>query len=237
MIDLTIDGAPVRVDEGSSLKQAIAAAGKQTPTLCWHPLFPTGANCRACVVELSGSRVLVPSCSRKAEPGMAVQTDSLRVRRARRLVLELLLGAHNLAAAPELNAYAEYYGAEAQRFAAPRLEHAAPPQNAAPRLEHAGGPLQDNPFFQRDYDRCILCRRCTEACGVGVQFTFAIAVTGRGAEAGIGTGGSGKLPDSPCVFCGNCVGACPTGALLPLSALDASPPALRWSPQEGAVHR
>ncbi len=232
-ITLTIDGATVTVPAGATLREAALAAGIHTPTVCWHPHFPTGSNCRACVVELQGARTLVPSCSRPAEPGMVVDTDSERVRRSRRLVFELLLSQADLTLAPEIQAYADYYGADPGRFSLVAAPPAGPPPEAAPPAE------PDNPFFVRDYSKCILCRRCTAVCGSGVQYTFAISVVGRGAHATVGTGGTGLLPDSPCVFCGNCVGVCPTGALLPLPNHTAgqagqwAPPALRWTPQTG----
>ena len=249
-ITLTVDGAPVTVAAGASLKDAALARGVHVPTLCWHPLFATGSNCRVCVVELQGSRTLVPSCTRLAEPGMVVSTDSERVRRARKLIFELLLSQVDLSAAASVQAMAAYYGADPQRFAltaSERLgggyggrvaaeEASHPPQVAVP-------PVADNPFFVRDYARCILCQRCTEACGEGVQFTFAISVVGRGSGASIGTGGTGELPDSPCVFCGNCVGACPTGALQPVPNFAAAragewaPVAVEWSPEKGVSPR
>lgn len=248
-IKLTVDGAEVQVPAGATLREAALAQGTHTPTLCWHPGFPTGSNCRACVVELQGSRTLVPSCSRLAEPGMVVLTDSERVRRSRRLVFELLLSQVDLSAAPEAQAYAAHYGADPGRFeltAGRRLgggfggfmaeaAHKGPQQQVPA--------VQDNPFFVRDYAKCILCQRCTEACGEGVQHTFAISVVGRGAGSAIGAGGTGLLPDSPCVFCGNCVGACPTGALLPnpnFAAAEAgewAPVALDWAPETGVKAR
>lgn len=234
-VQVHIDGRAVTVPAGATLREAALAAGVHVPTLCYHPHARTGANCRVCVVEVTGNRTLVPSCSREAEAGMEVWTDSDRVRRARRVVLELLLSQADAAWAPELRAYAAYYGADPGRFGSPAERGGA---GAAPAPE----PIADNPFFVRDYARCILCRRCTEVCGVGVQHTFAIQIVGRGNRATIGTGGTERLPDSPCVFCGNCVGACPTGALVPVPEYEArragrwpSGPALRWSPATGLV--
>lgn len=226
---VTVDGRQVMAPAGSTLKEAAELAGVDIPTVCHTVRFATGANCRVCVVEVAGSRTLVPACDRRVEPYMEVQTDSERVRRSRRVVLELLLAQADLSASPEALAYAEYYGAEPERW--------ADPEDGPP--DAGTGVKRDNPFFLRDYDRCILCQKCTEACGAGIQYTFAIAVTGRGHEATIGTGGTGLLPDSPCVFCGNCVEVCPTGALMPLYEAEARErgewrqPVLRWSPATG----
>lgn len=227
LIELTIDNQPVAVPAGATLREAALSLGIATPTLCHYPGLATGSNCRLCVVEVHGARALVPACSRPAEAGMQVTTDSERVRRARRTVLELLLGETDTTRAPELLAYARYYGAKDDRW----------PGDPAGR--RALPVVADNPFFVRDYAKCILCRRCTEACGEGMQRTFAIAVTGRGSATGIGTGGTGRLTDSPCVFCGNCVGVCPTGALLSLpehaarAAGAAATERLDWHPAKG----
>lgn len=254
-VTLRINGQEVTVPAGATLREAALAAGVHTPTLCWHPQFPTGSNCRACVMELQGSRVLVPSCTREAEAGMVVETDSERVRQARRMVFELLYSQVELGGAPELTAYAAHYGADPHRFdltAGDRLpggfgglpgelHHGSAAADHRPPLQKGRPAERDNPFFIRDYARCILCQRCTEACGVGVQHTFAISVVGRGSGSVIGSGGTGALPDSPCVFCGNCVGACPTGALTALPEYDAGrhglrpAPAMRWSPATGLV--
>lgn len=228
MITLTIDGQEAAVPNGLTIREAALALGIQTPTLCWHPYLSCGSNCRACVVELEGARTLVPSCSRLAAPGMVIQTASDRVRHSRKMVFELLLTEVNADAAPELLAYARYYGANPARY----------PAAAGAARERT--PLIDNPFFARDYARCIACQRCVRACGADVQHTFAIQMTGRGHQISVGAGGAGDdLTGSPCVFCGNCVGVCPTGALMPLAEYDArqtglvTTAELFWSPRAG----
>ena len=182
--------------------------GIDTPTLCYlESLTPVNV-CRVCVVEVTGSRVLVPACSRTVEPGMEVQTDSERVRHSRRLVLELLGSSVDLSlAGPEepdgdLARYAARYGADAARFGGARPETVAQPVKV------------DNDLYVRDYSRCILCYKCVEACGEDAQNTFAISVAGRGFDAGISTEFDVPLPESACVYCGNCIGVCPTGALM-----------------------
>ncbi len=228
MIRMMIDGREVEVAHGATIREAALAAGVQTPTLCWHPHLHCGSNCRACVVELEGSRTLVPSCSRLASPGMVVRTDSDRVRHSRRMVFELLMTEVATDAAPELRGYARYYGADPARYPGAR--------EATRELT----PIIDNPFFARDYARCIACQRCVRACGEDIQYTFAIQMTGRGHHVSVGAGGLGNdLTESPCVFCGNCVGVCPTGALVPLPEFDARSagllerPEVFWSPRTG----
>lgn len=209
-LSLEVDGEPVRVPEGSTLLEAVRAAGKDVPTLCYHPVLePIGA-CRICVVEVEGSRVLVPACIRRAEAGMRVWTDTPRVRLSRRMVTELLQSSTDASLAPELQRYAAEYGARPQRWEPFRQGDVSP--RPAPKL--------DNELYVRDLDRCILCYRCVRACGAEVQNTFAIAVAGRGLGARIDPGFDLSLPESACVFCGNCVAVCPTEALVPRTQFE-----------------
>ena len=200
MIEVTVDGRSVQVPEGSTLLDACKAAAIETPTLCYlENLAPVNV-CRVCVVELEGSRTLVPSCSRKAEAGMVVHTDSDRVRHSRKMVLEFLASSVDLSTAPDAQRYVQQYGADPARFG--DCETVEQPAKV------------DNQLYVRDYSKCILCYKCVEACGAEAQNTFAIAVAGRGFSAGISTEFDVPLPDSACVYCGNCIGVCPTGALM-----------------------
>ena len=200
-IEIKIDGKRVAVPEGDTILEATRKLGIDTPTLCFlETLTPVNA-CRVCVVELEGSRTLVPACSRKAEAGMAVHTESERVRLSRRLVLDFLASSVDVSTAPTLRAYMEQYGARPDRFGA-RAQRVAQP------------PKIDNELYMRDYSKCILCYKCVEACGVDAQNTFAISVAGRGFSAHISTEFDIPLPESACVYCGNCIGVCPTGALM-----------------------
>jgi predicted molibdopterin-dependent oxidoreductase YjgC len=224
-IEVTVDGAGVAVPEGATLLDACRAAGVSTPTLCFAENLTPVNVCRVCVVELEGSRTLVPSCSRKAEPGMVVHTDSERVRHSRKLVLELLGSSVDLSTAPAFAGYAARYGADPSRFGPPEPAAGANERDAreaghhhAPDGERAATVAQpvktDNELYVRDYGKCILCYKCVEACGADAQGTFAIAVAGRGFDARISTELAVPLPDSACVYCGNCIGVCPTGALM-----------------------
>src|SRR5689334_22320206 len=226
LVDVTIDGETVRVPEGATLLEACRHQGIDTPTLCYlENLTPVNV-CRVCVVEVEGSRTLVPACSRKAEPGMTVHTDSDRVRTSRRMVLEFLASSADLAlAAPEVRRWMERYGADPARYGPAAPAHAAGERDAArPGEHHATGgevaqtvtqPVKyDNDTYVRDYTRCILCYKCVEACGEDAQNTFAIAVAGRGFDARISTEFNVPLTNSACVYCGNCIGVCPTGALM-----------------------
>ncbi len=223
-VELTIDGRTARVREGGTLLDACRSLGIDTPTLCFASNLTPVNVCRVCVVELDGARTLVPSCSRKAEPGMVVHTDSERVRKSRKLVLELLGSSVDLSTAPEFAVMAARYGAEPDRFGPPAAPahardaahagHHSPPRDGL-AAESVSQPVKvDNDLYVRDYAKCILCYKCVEACGDDAQATFAIAVAGRGFEARISTELDVPLPDSACVYCGNCIGVCPTGALM-----------------------
>ncbi len=116
-ITLQIDGRPVTVRAGATIRDAIDAAGSETPTLCYDPDLTPPSACRICVVEVKGSRALVPSCSRIAEDGMEVSTDSPRVRRARKGVIELLESSVDTSLAPTIQRFAERYEARPERYA------------------------------------------------------------------------------------------------------------------------
>jgi predicted molibdopterin-dependent oxidoreductase YjgC len=202
-ISITIDGQTVSATEGSTILDACRRLGIDTPTLCFADTLTPVNVCRVCVVEVEGARVLVPSCSRKVEQGMVVHTDSPRVRTSRRMVLELLGSSVDLSTAPDAQRYSADYGAQPERFG--DVATVAQPAKI------------DNDLYMRDYSKCILCYKCVEACGVDHQNTFAIAVAGRGFEARISTEFDVTLPESACVYCGNCIAVCPTGALMPTS--------------------
>jgi predicted molibdopterin-dependent oxidoreductase YjgC len=201
MVEISMDGRKLFVNEGATILEAARLQGVETPTLCFlENLTPVNV-CRLCVVELEGSRVLVPACSRKVEAGMVILTDSERVRLSRKLVLEFLASSVDLSTWPAFEAHSKRYGADPTRFGKDAAAHSQPVKI-------------DNELYVRDYAKCVLCYKCVQACGVEAQFTFAIGVAGRGSGAHISTEFEIPLPESACVYCGNCIGVCPTGALI-----------------------
>jgi predicted molibdopterin-dependent oxidoreductase YjgC len=225
LVELTIDGKKVSVPEGTTILAACATIGIDIPTLCYlETLHPVNV-CRICVVEIEGARVLAPSCSRQVEAGMVVKTRSERVDVSRKLVLEMLGSSVDLSTTPDVAKWMDEYEAKPERFGPP-----APPAKAGardaltpghhepPDVRYAATVAQptkvDNDLYVRDYAKCILCYKCVEACGPDHQNTFAIAVAGRGFDARISTEFAVPLPDSACVYCGNCIAVCPTGALM-----------------------
>jgi predicted molibdopterin-dependent oxidoreductase YjgC len=206
LIELTIDGESYRAPDGSTVLDACKSAGRDIPTLCYGDTLTPKNACRVCVVEVDGSRPLVPSCSRPVEAGMVVHTDTERTRHSRRMVLEFLASATDLSVAPDVGRWMMEYGAEPERYG----ERATVEQ-----------PVKvDNDLYVRDYAKCILCYKCVDACGEQWQNTFAIGVSGRGFDARISTEWDVALTESACVYCGNCIAVCPTGALMPTSEFE-----------------
>ena len=202
MLSATIDGREIEAPEGTTILEACRRLAIDTPTLCYLETLTPVNVCRVCVVEVEGSRVLVPACSRKLEAGMKIHTDTARVRHSRKLVLEFLGSSVDMSlTAPEVRGWMQRYGADETRFGAEAATVKQPVKI-------------DNELYVRDYSRCILCYKCVEACGVDAQNTFALGVAGRGFDAHISTEFTTPLPESACVYCGNCIGVCPTGALM-----------------------
>jgi predicted molibdopterin-dependent oxidoreductase YjgC len=200
LIDVQIDDETVRVPEGATILDACRAAGKDVPTLCHGDTLTPKNACRVCVVEVEGARTLAPACSRKAEPGMKVGTGTERARHSRKVVLELLGSSVDMSTTPRAAEWNAEYGADPARFGADAATVEQPAK-------------VDNDLYVRDYSKCILCYKCVDACGEQWQNTFAIGVAGRGFDATISTEFDAPLTDSACVYCGNCVEVCPTGAL------------------------
>ncbi len=196
---LTIDGRTVTVAAGTTIHKAAKEIGVDVPTICYHDHCTSNGLCRVCVVEVEGARVLTPGCIAPVADGMTVHTRSERVERSRRTIVEMLGSAVDLSEAPEIQGMATEYRADLGRFA--DVERREQPV------------IDDNPMYIRDYSKCILCWRCVQVCAEDAQYTFAINFEGRGFETSIGTFFDKPMPETTCVFCGQCVGVCPTGAL------------------------
>jgi predicted molibdopterin-dependent oxidoreductase YjgC len=222
-VSLTIDDQPVEVPEGATILEACEKLGIDTPTLCYGDTLQPANVCRVCVVEIEGGRVLAPACSRKAEDDMVVKTDSERVRHSRKMVMEFLGSSVDLSITPPAQEYIARYDADPARYGPPappdtgrdrrRTGHHEEPDGQTAATVHQ--PVKvDNDLYVRDYSKCILCYKCVDACGDQWQNTFAITVAGRGFDTRISTEYANPLPDSACVYCGNCIAVCPTGALM-----------------------
>ena len=211
-VPFTLDGREVQALPGETIWQAAARLGTVLPHLCYapEPGYRADGNCRACMVEIEGERALAPSCLRRPEPGMAVNSAGDRPVRARRLVLELLLADQPAAAHDPASRFGRWIadaGLEAGRLPARR----APAADAS------------HPAMAVNLDACIHCTLCVRACRE-VQVNDVIGMAGRGADSQIVFDFDDPMGGSSCVACGECVQACPTGALMPKTALGAPPP-------------
>lgn len=200
-ITLNIDGQEVTVEPGTTLLDAAKQIGVDIPTICWHVATTSNGLCRICVVEVEGQRLLQPSCIVKAGAGMQVQTRSKRVMRARKTILEMLASSVDLSDAPEILTMMDEYDASPARF----------PDAKRREVEVK----DDNPMYLRDYEKCVLCWRCVQVCADDAQYTYALSFNSRGYDTEIGTFFDAPMPATSCVFCGQCVGVCPSGALKP----------------------
>jgi formate dehydrogenase major subunit len=209
-IRFTLDGRPVEAQPGETIWQVAKREGVTIPHLCWlpEPGYRPDGNCRACMVEIEGERVLAASCLRRPTEGMVVKAASERATRARRMVMELLVAdqpARELAhdSDSRLWHWAEAMGVEASRF--PRAERWAPDPS--------------HPAMRVNLDACIQCTLCVRACRE-VQVNDVIGMAWRGHSAKVVFDQDDPMGSSTCVACGECVQACPTGALMPSSIMD-----------------
>jgi predicted molibdopterin-dependent oxidoreductase YjgC len=203
-VNLTINSHRVQAKHGQTVLEAARAAGIKIPTLCHHPSLPPEAACRICVVDIEKQRSLQPACTFPVSADLVVQTDTPRIREARRFLLELILSDHpkdcmtcEMCGACELQDLAYEYGIKQTPFVGE---------------QHHYGLDDRDPFIQRDLEKCILCRRCVRACSE-IQVIDAIGIVNRGFRSKVATAFDTRLQDSVCVFCGQCVSVCPTGAL------------------------
>jgi len=198
-VKLTIDDKQVEVERGQTILEAAQTAGIEIPLLCYFAHTTANGLCRLCVVEIDGVRGLQPACITEARSQAVIHTRSERVERIRRTILEMLAASVDLSDAPEVLQMLEDYKAKPERF------------NGARKRQPAL--IDDNPAYIRDYAKCVLCWRCVQVCAVDAQFTHAINFSSRGFETQINTFFEKPMTETTCVFCGQCVGVCPTGAL------------------------
>ncbi len=209
-VTLTIDGQSVTVPAGTTILDAAATIEVKIPTICYHPSLTPPAICRVCTVEVEGQRVLQPGCVVPVAEGMVVQTNTERVKTGRKVILELLASTVDLTEAPEIQEQIEEEQADVRRF-----------DGGVKRQFEV---KVDNPFYIRDYSQCIMCWRCIQVCADDVQNTYALTWGKRGLESHVATFLDETMPDTTCVFCGNCVGVCPTGALKGVVEYDSEQP-------------
>ena len=204
MVKLTIDGVEVEAPIGSTVLTAARKANIDIPTLCFLKEINGAGDCRMCIVEIEGRRGFVPSCITKVEEGMVVKTNTPEINEARRVILDLILSSHNRECLTcvrngncELQTLAQKFGITDLEFEGEKVE----------------ANIDDiSPSIVRDTSKCIMCKRCVAACK-NVQNIGAIDVASRGFASHIATVGEVSLNDVNCTLCGQCITACPVGAL------------------------
>ncbi len=229
MVTLKIDGFDVTVPEGTSVMRASAEAGIQVPKLCATDSLEAFGSCRLCVVEIEGRRGTPASCTTPVAEGMVVHTQSSKVRKIRKGVMELYISDHPLDCLTcsangdcELQDMAGAVGLRDVRYEAVET-HFQPRQNGEANPNYI--PKDDsNPYFTYDPAKCIVCSRCVRACEE-VQGTFALTITGSGFDSRVSAGAAGDdFMSSDCVSCGACVQACPTATLQEKSVIELGTP-------------
>ena len=204
MISLTIDDQKIKVPEGTTILEAAKQAGIDIPTLCFLKEINEVGDCRMCIVEVEGRRGFATSCIQTVEEGMVVHTHTQNVLEARHVILDLIISNHAKGCLTctrsgncELQMLATKFNVLSVEFPGEMTQH---------KVDDL------SPSIVRDFNKCILCRRCVAACK-NVQQIGAIDVINRGFESCISTVGDCSLNNVNCTFCGQCIEACPTGAL------------------------
>ncbi|HKA52058.1 MAG TPA: formate dehydrogenase subunit alpha [Candidatus Binatia bacterium] len=220
-LTLTIDGHTVTVPEGTTIWEAARQSGIAIPVLCHDPRLQPVAVCRVCAVEVKGARVAQAACIRQVETGMEVQTQTEKIERARKMLVELLLADHPVPCTKhkkngncELELLGEQYGL-LKRGGSQTHPHARQDQPEGVRLRPRimeDGHDPSSPVIAVDHNACILCDRCIRGCD-DIQNNEVIGRTGKGAHAHIGFDLNSPMGRSTCVSCGECASVCPTGAL------------------------
>jgi formate dehydrogenase major subunit len=228
-VTLTVDGFEVTVPEGTSVMRAAAEAGIQVPKLCATDSIEAFGSCRLCVVEIEGRRGTPSSCTTPVAPGMVVRTQSKKVQKIRRGVMELYISDHPLDCLTcaangdcELQDMAGAVGLRDVRYA-PGENHFEVRSNGEENPRYISKDTS-NPYFAYDPSKCIVCSRCVRACEE-VQGTFALTIEGRGFDSRVSPGAAADdFLSSDCVSCGACVQACPTGTLQEKSVIELGTP-------------
>ncbi|MDN0085664.1 formate dehydrogenase subunit alpha [Crenobacter sp. SG2305] len=218
LVTLEIDGDEVTVPEGTSVMRAAALAGTQIPKLCATDSLEAFGSCRLCLVEIEGRRGYPASCTTPVEPGMKVRTQSDKLQRLRKGVMELYISDHPLDCLTcpangncELQDMAGVTGLREVRYGFAGENHLSDKKD------------ESNPYFTYDASKCIVCNRCVRACEE-TQGTFALTISGRGFESRVSPGQDQPFMDSECVSCGACVEACPTATLQEKSVITLGQP-------------
>src|ERR1700728_3229235 len=217
-VTLTIDGASVTVPEGTSIMRAAMELGTKIPKLCATDMLDAFGSCRLCLVEIDGRAGTPASCTTPVADGMAVHTQTDRLKRLRKGVMELYISDHPLDCLTcsangdcELQDMAGAVGLRDVRYGYNGEKHPNP------------GKDESNPYFTYDPSKCIVCSRCVRACEE-VQGTFALTIAGRGFGSVVSPGMEESCFSSECVSCGACVQACPTATLNEKSVIDIGTP-------------
>ena len=229
MVTLTIDGNTVTVPEGTSIMRAAMEAGTQIPKLCATDMVDAFGSCRLCLVEIDGRAGTPASCTTPATPGLVVHTQTERLKKLRKGVMELYISDHPLDCLTcaangdcELQDMAGAVGLRDVRYGYEGENHVFAKSNGT--ANDAWMPKDEsNPYFTYDPSKCIVCSRCVRACEE-VQGTFALTISGRGFDSRVSPGMSESFLGSECVSCGACVQACPTATLTEKSVIEIGQP-------------
>src|ERR1700741_3354335 len=229
MVTLTIDGQSVTVPEGTSIMRAAMDADIQVPKLCATDMVDAFGSCRLCLVEIEGRAGTPASCTTPVAPGLVVHTQSDRLKKLRKGVMELYISDHPLDCLPcaangdcELQDMAGAVGLRDVRYGYEGENHVFAKTNGVANA--AWMPKDEsNPYFTYDPSKCIVCSRCVRACEE-VQGTFALTISGRGFDSRVSPGMSEAFIGSECVSCGACVQACPTATLTEKSVIEIGQP-------------
>ena len=227
-VTLSIDGQSITVPAGTSVMAASMLAGTQIPKLCATDSLEPFGSCRLCLVEIEGRRGTPASCTTPAEPGMVVHTQSDKLAKLRKGVMELYISDHPLDCLTcsangdcELQDMAGAVGLRDVRYGHDGANHFHAEKSGAANTMFLKQD-ESNPYFSYDPAKCIVCNRCVRACEE-VQGTFALTITGRGFDSRVSPGGTDFLA-SDCVSCGACVQACPTATLIEKSVIEHGQP-------------